>query len=79
MLNAIEIMNKSKNVITTFDSNVSRFMKINFDCNVYNIGSSIQPIMNKPIMCLSHGFIYRDDPEVIEKLPILRNYYANYN
>jgi hypothetical protein len=40
MLNAIEIMRKSKNVILSYDSNVSRFIKINFDCNVYSINNS---------------------------------------
>ena len=40
MLNAVEIMRKSKNVILSYDSNVSKFMKINFDCNVYSINHS---------------------------------------
>ena len=30
-LSAIEIMRKSENVIVSFDSNTSRFMKINFE------------------------------------------------
>ena len=37
MLKAIEIMRKSQNVVCSFDTNVSKFMKINFDCNVYSI------------------------------------------
>jgi len=37
MLNAIEIMRRSKNVVTSFDSNVSRFMKVNYNCNVYSV------------------------------------------
>ena len=40
MLKAIEIMRKSQNVICSFDTNVSRFMKINFDCNVCSINRS---------------------------------------
>lgn len=40
MLNAIEIMRKYENVVLSFDSNVSRFMKIYFDCNVYSINNS---------------------------------------
>jgi len=39
MLNAIEIMRKSINVILSYDSNVSRFMKIHFDCKVYSINN----------------------------------------
>jgi len=38
-LNAIEIMRKSKNIICSFDTNVSRFMKINFDNNVYSVNT----------------------------------------
>lgn len=37
MLSAIEIMRKSNNVVLSYDSNVSRFLKLNFDCNVYSI------------------------------------------
>lgn len=40
MLNAIEIMRHSDNVILSYDTNVSRFMKINFDCNVFSINHS---------------------------------------
>ena len=40
MLKAVEIMRGSQNVICSFDTNVSRFMKINFDCNVYSINHS---------------------------------------
>ena len=39
MLTAIEIMRQSKNVILSYDTNVSRFIKINFDCNVYSINN----------------------------------------
>ena len=38
-LNAIEIMRKSKNIICSFDTNVSRFMKLNFDNNVYSVNT----------------------------------------
>lgn len=37
MLTAIEIMRKSENVVLSYDSNVSKFMKINFDSNVFSI------------------------------------------
>lgn len=37
MLSAIEIMKNSKNVILDYQSNVSRFIKLYFDCNVYSI------------------------------------------
>lgn len=40
MLNAIEIMRNSKNVISSFDTNVSRFMKVHFDCNVYSVNGN---------------------------------------
>jgi hypothetical protein len=56
MLNAIEIMRKSKNVITSFDSNVSRFMKINFDCNVYSINGNNNLDLNKYIKNPAYGF-----------------------
>lgn len=37
MLCAIEIMRNSENVVLSYDSNASRFMKINFECNVHSI------------------------------------------
>ena len=37
MLCAIEIMKNSKNVILDYQSNVSRFIKLYFDCNVHTI------------------------------------------
>lgn len=39
-LNAIEIMRKSKHVICSFDTNVSRFMKINFTCKVISVNGN---------------------------------------
>lgn len=56
MLNAIEIMRKSINVITSYDTNVSRFMKINFDCNVYSVnGNNIS--LDKEIQNPAYGFV----------------------
>tara|TARA_R110002074_G_scaffold65363_1_gene155432 strand:+ start:5586 stop:6413 length:828 start_codon:yes stop_codon:yes gene_type:complete len=56
MLNAIEIMRRSKNVVTSFDSNVSRFMKINFDCNVFSINGNNNLDLNKYIKNPAYGF-----------------------
>lgn len=39
MLNAIEIIRKSENVIVSYDSNVSRFIKLYCDCNVVDINN----------------------------------------
>ena len=57
MINAIEIMRKSKNVICSFDTNVSRFMKINFDCNVYSINGEFDFNLDKNIMNPAYGFM----------------------
>ena len=56
LLNAIEIMRKSDNVILSFDSNFSRFMKINFDCNVYCINHSNKFNYDIPIKNPAYGF-----------------------
>jgi hypothetical protein len=37
MLCAIEILKYSQNIVTDYQSNVSRFLKLYCDCNVYNI------------------------------------------
>jgi hypothetical protein len=55
-LNAIEIMRKSDNVILSYDSNVSRFMKINFDCNVYSINHSNNLNFDVPTKNPAYGF-----------------------
>lgn len=47
MLCAIEIMKKSKNVILDYQSNVSRFIKLYFDCNVHTIFYNNQLELNK--------------------------------
>ena len=56
MLNAIEIMRKSKNVIVSYDTNVSRFMKLNFDCNVYSIHHSNEFEYDHPVQNPAYGF-----------------------
>jgi hypothetical protein len=56
MLNAIEIMRNSKNVIVSYDSNVSRFMKINFDCNVYSVNHNNLFKMNIPVKNPAYSF-----------------------
>lgn len=57
MLNAIEIMRKSKNVICSFDTNVSRFMKINYDCNVCSVNGNYNIIPTNNIQNPAYGFI----------------------
>jgi hypothetical protein len=42
MLTAIEIMKKSDNVILSYDSNTSRFMKLYFECPVYNVNGKTE-------------------------------------
>ena len=56
MLHAIEIMRKSQNVILSFDSNVSRFMKITFDCNVYSIHHNNDISFNIPTINPAYAF-----------------------
>ena len=56
MLSAIEIMRNSHNVILSYDSNVSRFMKINFDCNVYSINHSNNLNYNIPVKNPAYSF-----------------------
>jgi hypothetical protein len=55
-LNAIEIMRKSKNIICSFDTNVSRFMKLNFDNNVYSVNTPNIIDFNKITHNPSFGF-----------------------
>ena len=56
MLNAIEIMRNSDNVILSYDSNVSRFMKINFDCNVFSINHSNNLDYDIPVKNPAYSF-----------------------
>jgi hypothetical protein len=56
MLNAIEIMRHSNNVILSYDSNVSRFIKLNFDCNVYSINHSNNLDYNSPTKNPAYSF-----------------------
>uniref|UniRef100_A0A6C0HGW2 Uncharacterized protein n=1 Tax=viral metagenome TaxID=1070528 RepID=A0A6C0HGW2_9ZZZZ len=56
MLNAIEIMRHSVNVILSYDSNVSRFIKLNFDCNVYSINHSNNLDYNSPTKNPAYSF-----------------------
>lgn len=55
-LNAIEIMKNSNNIICSFDSNVSRFMKINFDNNVYTVNGNNNIDFGKITKNPAHGF-----------------------
>lgn len=57
MLNAFEIMSNSLNVITSYDTNVSRFMKINFHCNVYSINGNYNLFPEKEINNPAYGFV----------------------
>jgi len=56
MLSAIEIMRNSDNVVLSFDSNVSRFIKINFDCNVYSINHANNLNYNIQVKNPAYGF-----------------------
>ena len=56
MLNAIEIMRNSDNVILSYDSNVSRFIKINFDCNVFSINHSNDLDYDVPVKNPAYSF-----------------------
>jgi hypothetical protein len=56
MLNAIEIMRKSENIIVSYDTNVSRFMKLNFDCNVYDIEHTKDLQYEYPTRNPAYGF-----------------------
>lgn len=55
-LNAIEIMKNSNNIICSFDTNVSRFMKINFDNNVYTVNGNNNIDFSKITKNPAHGF-----------------------
>jgi hypothetical protein len=55
-LNAIEIMKKSENVVLSYDSNVSRFMKLYFDCNVYSINHTNNLNYNIPCKNPAYSF-----------------------
>ena len=59
MLNAIELMRRSKNVVTSFDTNVSRFMKVNYDCNVYTVNGNYNMEADKNIKNPAYGFTHR--------------------
>lgn len=55
-LNSVEIMRNSKNIVCSFDSNVSRFMKINFDCNVYTVNGTNDIEFQKIVKNPAFGF-----------------------
>lgn len=55
-LNSVEIMHNSKNIVCSFDSNVSRFMKINFDCNVYTVNGTNDIEFHKIVKNPAFGF-----------------------
>jgi hypothetical protein len=57
-LNAIEIMRKSENIVTSYESNVSRFLKINLDCNVHFINFTNDFNYDSLIRCPAYGFVY---------------------
>ena len=46
MLTAIEIMKKSDNVVLSYDSNTSRFMKLYFDCPVFSVNGKTEINLN---------------------------------
>lgn len=46
MLSAVEIMRNSENVILDYQSNVSRFMKLYFDCPIHNVMEKMDMIEN---------------------------------
>jgi hypothetical protein len=57
MLNAIEIIKKSNNIVLNYDNNISRFMKINFKCNVYCINHKDNNInFNIPVKNPAYSF-----------------------
>jgi SUMO ligase MMS21 Smc5/6 complex component len=56
MRHAIEIMRRSQNVIVSFDSNVSRFMKVTFDCNVYSVQHTNTVSFDTPTINPAFGF-----------------------
>jgi tagatose-1,6-bisphosphate aldolase non-catalytic subunit AgaZ/GatZ len=56
MLNAIEIMKHSKHVITNYDSNVSRFMKIHFVCSVHCINHTNEIDFTIPVKNPAYSF-----------------------
>lgn len=56
MLNAIEIMKKSQNVIVSYDSNVSRFLQLYFDCNVYSVAHPNELNYNVPVKNPAYSF-----------------------
>lgn len=55
-LNALEIMRNSKNIVCSFDSNTSRFIKINFDCNVYTVNGKNDIEFEKIVKNPAFGF-----------------------
>ena len=56
MLTAFDIIKRSNNVVGSFDTNVCRFMKINYDCNVYSVNKNYKFDLNKEIKNPAYGF-----------------------
>lgn len=49
-------MSRSKNIVTSFDSNVSRFMKVNYNCNVYSVNGNYNMELTKYKKNPAYGF-----------------------